>query len=126
MTGLTDPIKDQLAPLEVPRDLESLIAVSIRIDNRLRERERERWRTRDGNLSFQGFPQRAAPPGEVFKPAPSDRRRTAPPLDTYKPMQLDRTRLSLEERQHRLREGCCFYCGQMDHQLDSCPRGGRW
>ncbi|KAK5883332.1 hypothetical protein CesoFtcFv8_019670 [Champsocephalus esox] len=47
MTGLTDPIKDQLAPLEVPWDLESLIAVSIRIDNPLRERERERWRTRD-------------------------------------------------------------------------------
>ena len=36
MTGLSDPIKDQLAPLEVQRDLESLIAASIRIDNRLR------------------------------------------------------------------------------------------
>ena len=31
LTGLSDPIKDQLAPLELPRDLESLIAVSIRI-----------------------------------------------------------------------------------------------
>ena len=50
LTGLSDPIKDQLAPLEVPRDLESLIAVSIRIDNRLRERLRERRRTQSNPI----------------------------------------------------------------------------
>ena len=134
MTGLSEPIKDQLAPLEVPRDLESLIAVAIRIDNRLRERGRERRRTRDVLPSFQGYPRRVAPPGGDFQPVVSDRRRTALPDDSGEPMQLGTTSLTLDERQRRLREGCCFYCGQLDHQLASCPgkdrayqsKGGRW
>lgn len=134
MTGLSEPIKDQLAPLETPRDLESLIAVAIRIDNRLRERERERRRNRDVIPSFQNSPRRVAPPAEDFQLMLPDHQRTTLPNDSGEPMQLGRTRLSLEERQRRLREGCCFYCGQPGHQLASCPgkdrahqsKGGRW
>lgn len=134
MTGLSEPIKDQLAPLETPRDLESLIAVAIRIDNRLRERERERRRNRDVIPSSQNASWWVAPPAEDVQPMLPHRQRITLPNGSGEPMQLGRTRLSLEERQRRLREGCCFYCGQSDHQLASCPgkdrahqsKGGRW
>ena len=36
--GLAEPIKDQLISLKLPSDLDSLISLSIRIDNRLQER----------------------------------------------------------------------------------------
>ena len=35
-------------------------------------------------------------------------------------MQLGRTKLSPEERQRRIREGRCIYCGQMGHFLSGC------
>jgi len=40
--SLSESIKDELVSREEPADLEGLIALSIRIDNRLRERRRER------------------------------------------------------------------------------------
>ena len=43
--GLAEPIKDQLISLELPSDLDSLISLSIRIDNCLQEREEERARS---------------------------------------------------------------------------------
>lgn len=41
MNGLSDPIKDHLAPFELPQDLEAVMAMSIQVDNSLQERERE-------------------------------------------------------------------------------------
>ncbi|KAI3374155.1 hypothetical protein L3Q82_006021 [Scortum barcoo] len=41
MDGLAEEVKDFLAPLDTPRDFESLVEIASRIDNRLRERERE-------------------------------------------------------------------------------------
>ena len=40
MNGLADPIKDCLAPLDLPQDLDTFISMATRVDNRLRERER--------------------------------------------------------------------------------------
>ncbi|KAI3356003.1 hypothetical protein L3Q82_017274, partial [Scortum barcoo] len=42
VTGLTEEIKDHLAPMELPGNFESLVDMATRIDNRLHERERER------------------------------------------------------------------------------------
>ncbi|KAI3370894.1 hypothetical protein L3Q82_007408 [Scortum barcoo] len=42
VTGLTEEIKDHLAPLDLPGNFESLVDMATRIDNRLHERERER------------------------------------------------------------------------------------
>ncbi|KAI3374600.1 hypothetical protein L3Q82_021167 [Scortum barcoo] len=41
MDGLAEEVKDFLAPLDIPRDFESLVEIASRIDNHLRERERE-------------------------------------------------------------------------------------
>lgn len=37
--------KDQLDPLELPKDIDSLISLSIKMDKRLFERERQRSRS---------------------------------------------------------------------------------
>lgn len=39
--GLADSIKDQLISMEIPTDLDSCMALAIKIDNRLQERVRE-------------------------------------------------------------------------------------
>lgn len=41
------------------------------------------------------------------------------------PMQVARTKLSLEERQRRMSEGRCLYCGQLGHIIATCPLKGR-
>ncbi|KAK5885830.1 hypothetical protein CesoFtcFv8_016927 [Champsocephalus esox] len=106
--GLSDRLKDELAARDLPADLDELVALSIRIDCRLRERRRER----------------------VFSVAPQ-----APPLpsahateqvrggfsNSSEPMQLGRTRLPEAERQRRLQDNCCLYCGQQGHLAFSCP-----
>ncbi|KAI3355134.1 hypothetical protein L3Q82_018008, partial [Scortum barcoo] len=40
--GLSEPIKDHIATLDPPPDLDSMIKLAIRIDHRLRKREREK------------------------------------------------------------------------------------
>ncbi|KAF7640735.1 hypothetical protein LDENG_00019090, partial [Lucifuga dentata] len=39
--GLAEEVEDQLSPLDLPADLDSLVSLAIKIDNRLSERRRE-------------------------------------------------------------------------------------
>uniref|UniRef100_A0A673C2N3 Retrotransposon gag domain-containing protein n=1 Tax=Sphaeramia orbicularis TaxID=375764 RepID=A0A673C2N3_9TELE len=106
--GLSGVIKDQLAPLEEPADLDSLISMATRLDIRNRERDQER-QYEDGGRSFQSalpYPSTSAQRPNV----PS-----APPAGEEVPMQLGRTHISPAERQRRRQEGRCFYCGQQGH-----------
>uniref|UniRef100_UPI0037E7A689 uncharacterized protein n=1 Tax=Semicossyphus pulcher TaxID=241346 RepID=UPI0037E7A689 len=73
--NLSEDIKDHLAPLDLPPDFDSLVALAIKIDNRLHERRLEKDNA------------------------------TVPPGGREEPMQLGHTRLSPEERQRRLKEG---------------------
>ena len=41
LKGLSDPIQDLLVPLDLPPDLDSLISLTIRTDNRLQERKQQ-------------------------------------------------------------------------------------
>lgn len=117
MNGLSDPIKDQLAPLELPTDLSSIISMATRIDNRLHERRRERLRTSAPlpRTDWKSMSQLRPPlerPALTQEPEPE-------------PMQVGRTKTTAKERQRRQQEGCCFYCGQPDHWLSSCPVKGQ-
>ena len=107
--GLSDNIKDELAARDLPADLDALVALSIRIDSRLRERRRERVLSAIPQVPSSG-PSRL--PSEPVSGISGD---------TAEPMQLGRTRLSTAERQRRLRENRCMYCGQDGHFVSSCP-----
>lgn len=111
--GLSEEVKDELAARDETANLEELMSLSIRLDNRLRERRRERTvRSRycvpTSQPRIPHLPELPAPPPE-----------SSPTTD--EPMQLGRMRLTLEERQRRLREGLCIYCGQAGHILLNCP-----
>lgn len=110
LEGLSETLKDQMAPLEMPGDLDGVIALAVRIDGRLQERWRQRQRPpasstwHEGRSQFQR-PEMATPP----VPVPED-----------EAMQLGRTKLSLEEKQRRRREGLCLYCGLPGHMAKLC------
>jgi len=106
--SINDAIKDELVSRDEPANLEGLIALAIRIDNRLRERRRER----------------AARSSPVFvSPSPVPPRFPSSPVPESEPepMQLGRAHLSPEERQRRVRLGACLYCGEPGHRLATCP-----
>lgn len=121
--GLSDSVKDQLAPLELPTDLDSTIAIAIRIDNRLQERIKEK-KLNALHLPHQegrhNFSQRGLVSTQPVNYDPS-----GPSTSPEEPMQLGRTKLSAAERQRRLREGRCFYCGELGHLLAACPAKGQ-
>lgn len=114
--GLSEQLKDELATRDEPSSLDELIALAIKIDNRLRERSRERAdKTR--RFSPPAGPSTIATPSfPPPTPVPS-----APPGGQDEPMQLGRARLDPQERQRRLHHRLCFYCGQPGHFLASCP-----
>uniref|UniRef100_A0AAQ4R0Q4 Gypsy retrotransposon integrase-like protein 1 n=1 Tax=Gasterosteus aculeatus aculeatus TaxID=481459 RepID=A0AAQ4R0Q4_GASAC len=116
LKGLSDQIQDLMVPLDLPPELDSLIALAIRTDNRLQERRRKRasrWTpsvlgspTARWNIE----PQRTPPEPRFQRPLEGDE----------EPMQMGGTRLSREERERRYREGRCFYCGERGHLANVC------
>lgn len=103
--GLSGSIKDELAAKDPAEDLETLIDQTIRLDNRLRERRLERQSSRDSTILFD------APIQGILQPS----------LAPEEPMQLGGSRLSQAERDRRMRERCCLYCGAKDHFRSTCP-----
>ncbi|KAL0146466.1 hypothetical protein M9458_058229 [Cirrhinus mrigala] len=93
--ALSPEIKDELAFRDPAPDLESLIDVATRVDHRLRERQQERQlETKQYKTIEQACP-------------------ITPTLnDLEEPMQLGRARLTQAERDRRMRERCCLYCGK--------------
>ncbi len=101
--GLTLRSRMRLLPL----DLEGFINLAIRIESRLRLRQRRLApRSSWGLEEVQSF--KAQPPPQS-------------PLPDPEPMQLGRLRLSAQERQQRLVQGLCLYCGKQGHYALSCP-----
>lgn len=103
--GLSSCIKDELAAKDPAEDLEALIDQTIRLDNRLRERRRERQSSR----SWTTCPE--APLQDLLQPPPAPE----------EPMQLGASHLSQAERDRRMRERRCLYCGVKGHFRPTCP-----
>jgi hypothetical protein len=113
VSGLCESIKDELATREEADTLDELISLSIRLDNRLRERCRERTGSSvPPALAASRFPHlpRAALPAPVTRAVTEE-----------EPMQLGRTRLTQAERLHRIRTGVCLYCALPGHLISTCP-----
>lgn len=102
--GLSEIIQDDLATREPAQNLEILIDQAIRLDNRLRERRLER----------------STASTEMLTSIPSST--LLAHQDYSEPMQLGRTRLSSTERDRRMRERRCLYCGLSGHFRSTCPQ----
>jgi hypothetical protein len=134
--GLPDRILDQLAQREdQPITLTDLQNLVLRYDTRYWERQSER----DGRR--QTVPDR---PSELTHPV----RRSTPGTSTRTPQRTSTTRtptrtfapsstsaaaqpslthdkhgeLLPEEKERRIREGCCLYCGEKGHIANECPQ----
>lgn len=104
--GLSESMKDELTYHDEPDSLDDLISLSIRLDNRQRERRRER------ESKASRAPPRAQAPPPLAPPSASSQE---------EPMQVGRARLNAAERQRRMDSGVCIYCGQLGHFLKACP-----
>lgn len=120
--SLSDELKDHLAPLDLPADFDSLVALAVKIDNRLYERRREKGRVKR-------FPEHWGQLSSVSHvsqlPSSSHDTPASTSVNPEEPMQVGRTHLTLEERERRHREKLCHYCGQQGHFVASCPVKGR-
>uniref|UniRef100_A0AAQ4QJP3 CCHC-type domain-containing protein n=3 Tax=Gasterosteus aculeatus aculeatus TaxID=481459 RepID=A0AAQ4QJP3_GASAC len=115
--GLTEPLKDELISYPEPQNLEDLVALSIRVDNRCRERRRER---RLGLPNHPRSPNFFQGTGHPNRPTLSETREVR--LPDPEPMQVGRQGLSTEERQRRRDTRSCLYCGRAGHYISSCPQ----
>ncbi len=112
--GLSEPLQDELATREPAADLESLIAVAIPLDNRLRERRLAHRKASKSQVPVSRSVSPARIPVSRASPAPEQ------PPDPLEDMQLGRSRLSPKERERRMRERRCFYCGASGHFRSTC------
>ncbi len=92
--GLNSDLQSELACREEGKTLEEFMDLTIRLDNLMRSRRPRR-----------GFP---ALPVVQKSPEPE-------------PMQIGVTQLSAEERERRVRQHLCLYCGQAGHLRATCP-----
>ncbi|KAL0151606.1 hypothetical protein M9458_053089 [Cirrhinus mrigala] len=92
--GLRMDLQAELTCRDEEKDLEEFMEMAIRMDNLLRSRRGRRF---TANL----FPQ----------PSPA----------TEEPMQISYTRLTDEERNRRMKNRLCLYCGQPGHFRSQCP-----
>uniref|UniRef100_A0A7N8X3R0 Retrotransposon gag domain-containing protein n=1 Tax=Mastacembelus armatus TaxID=205130 RepID=A0A7N8X3R0_9TELE len=104
--GLSSRLKDDLAHQPKPRDLDTLMEVATRLDQRFWERQAE----------LSGTQVRTAL--QMPKPSSAERETSA---SESEPMQLGRRRITAAEKERRRTHGLCFYCGSSDHQLATCP-----
>lgn len=90
--ALSEELKDQLASRDDPRTFEDLVSLSLRTDNRLREREAEKTPSvRKPAFSPQSLP---SPPLLATTSAAGSASMDA----TAEPMQIGRSHLTAEER----------------------------
>jgi Ty3 transposon capsid-like protein len=123
--GLKDPVKDELAKIEKPETLDSLIEIAVRLDNRLHERRMERDNLAPSRSSKPNFQRSStATHNSSFLPTP--------PISypsTYtgvRPMEIDGNRprfktLTFEEKERRRKNNLCLYCGKPGHIANICP-----
>ena len=132
--GLKADVKDALAlVINEPTDFKSFQDLCVKIDNRLFERKQE---------SRNPSPAAHKPSGHQHKPAnnnnhfrkPVPIKNFAPRVNVYAqqpanpaPMDLDGAGyrkfkpLTPQEREHRVKNNLCLYCGKPGHRAGNCP-----
>ena len=137
--GLRDNVKDRLANSPRPTTLAELMKSATSHDSRINERILERKadnarlqppsRSSSMSLSVPPTPSRTPSPA-VTAPRPTSSTQSHGPTprataDGTVPMQLDTLRyrgpLSPAEKERRIRENLCHYCGGQNHRVVECP-----
>lgn len=130
-TGLNEDVKDDLARIDRhPETISDFIDLCIRIDNRLYERRHERKLVYYGSKSSSA---NSSKPRQYQKttfsnvrsPVASYHSNQDQPSSDPSPMQIDATRpfsrtLSTKEKQRRMSENLCMYCGAPGHKINDC------
>ncbi len=101
--GLEPNLRLHLAAYDDSIGLEQFIQLASRVSNRLHSCEEDQLGLRNSYPSLRR-PENVSPP-ERFP----------------EPMQIETTRLSPSERQRRLAQGLCLYCGASGHVISACP-----
>ncbi len=104
--GQADRVQREIYILDLPRSLNGLVELALRVDARL---NRVTQRARSNRPQY---------PTE--DPRTNGGNAVSPVFD-HEPMQVGRARLSREERERRRSQGLCLYCGKAGHFLYSCP-----
>ena len=123
LKGLNEAIKDCLVGTAEIEDLQELIPLAIKVDNRLRERRREKGQAAFSPGTVASF--RTATSPAPFGPPEyhsANDNLAAATARQEEPMQLGRHQLTPAERSRRFKEGLCIYFGQSGHQLATCPQ----
>lgn len=114
--GLKPEVKDALALANTdPEDVKTLSDLAIRLDNRIHERRMDQKRST--RPSHQNYSRISAP----TQPAATS------VLSRSTPMELDATKskrfqpLTQEERNRRMENNLCLYCGNPGHRAGECP-----
>lgn len=107
LEGLRDDIQDEITVHEIPRTLDSLVELALRIESRML------YRCQRQSLRHRVFSDETVTSVSHSNPVN--------PAVPSEPMQLGRMRLTPKERERRLSNGLCLYCGRSGHLARSCP-----
>lgn len=109
--GLNEELLRELACRDEAAPLDTLIRMSIKLDNLLKERLPK----------FQGRHKLAC---DVSPPVFSQQGSQAAHITSLscEPMEINCARLTHEEQDRRYKEKLCFYCGSDQHQIRQFPR----
>lgn len=103
LEGLNANVKDEVIARELPTRLDPLIELAIRIEKRFDLRRRTRVM-------------------DSASPSPVSAVSSLPSFHSEpEPMQLGGLRISAKERERRLINRLCMYCGAPDHFVSVCP-----
>lgn len=108
LEGLCDNIQDEIATHDLSHTLDGIIELALRVEARMQFRDHRRTLRHRVHQS------------EVSQSSQS----SVPLTSETEPMQLGRMRLSQRERERRLQNCLCLYCGKPGHFAKSCPVKG--
>lgn len=109
--GLNPEIQDEIAIHDLPASFDDLVDLALRVETRINLR-------RQRVLAHPSWPISPRSVSEAATVHPE-------PLPEVEPMQVGRTRLAAEEKQRRLNQRLCFYCGKSGHFAATCPLKAR-
>ena len=129
LEGISNELKSAILTLDLPTDLDEVIQILQKIDNRYRATQAS---IRKAGTVFSNTSRSSSAPtiAAVSKPTPAPAptvttttKISAPPSSDAMDLSVSRHRgpLTPAEKSRRMNEGLCMYCGGSGHFAQSCP-----